>query len=300
MVELVFDTGGRDVELKSLAVRAANDTSGAMRLGFARTDGLPVRACAGGPVTFRFDSMDHDGRELSDSAIVDAIRAAVRDGVLYADAAVISTGEHAPDMSLLAVNVMDEASGEASATIDLTGGPLPVRPLTARMTVCLSDADEVRAAMRSVLRSALLDEKCSSFVSADAVSRFLTDALMESGAWMDVAYPSLGRDTARYDELPYVLERHPGKDACSFYFVRTPCSVESLVAGILKDPSCPKGKIRIHNRTGSEVSLDYDGARVLRQAGPFGHMKNAFVSPNGVSVVDDAGGMFSCWDVRLD
>lgn len=300
MVELVFDTGGRDVELKNLAVRTASNASGMMRLGFARTDGMPIKACAGGPTTFRFDSMDCDGRELSDSAIVDAIRAAVRAGVLYADAAVISTGEHAPVMSLLSVNVMDAASGKASAAIDLTGDPLPVRPLTARMTVCLSDADEVRAAMRSVIKSALLDEKCSALVSADDVSRFLTDALMENGAWMDVAYPSLGRNTARYDELPYVLERRPGKDECSFCLVRTPCSVESLVAGILKDPSCPKGRIRIRNRTGSEVSLDYDGARILRQAGPFGHMGNAFVNPNGVSVVGDAGGMFSCWDVRLD
>ena len=295
MLELVFDTGGRDVELERIVIDRPDGNP--VRLEFLRSDALPVKPCAGGPAVFTFEKFTCEGLELSEQEVTRLFRTAAAENALYIDAITHATGEHAPELSLLAVNELNDPHGQRTVLVDLTRSPLPVRPVTARMTVCLSDADEVRGKMRSVIKSALLDERCASYVSAESVAAFLTNVLMENGAWLDVNYPSLERHVHTYDDVPYVLERYRDSGRVGFSLQRRPCTVRSLIDGILMDPSCEKGRITVRTYTGVNASLRYDGCRVIETSGPLERIKQAFVDQDKVFVYESGDSTY--WAVEL-
>lgn len=295
MVELVFDTDGRDVVLERIAVRPPEKDP--VRLEFSKSDGLPVKPCAGGHEIFTFDGFRRNGLKLCDRDAADLFRTAAACDGLYVDAVVAGTGEHAPEMALVAVNELTERYGERTVLVDLTRSPLKVRPVTARMSVCLSDADEVRTRMRGVIKSALLDRQCDKLVSAESVAGFLTGILMENGAWMDVAYPSLDRSGHAHDFPPYALERYSKPCGIGFFLTRTPCSVKTLVDGILADGSCPKGDVTVETCSGTNISLSYDAGRIVKTSGPLGRVEYAFVDQDRVSVREDGTGTH--WAVKL-
>lgn len=297
MIELILDTGGLDVELQNITVRAAPGEPDTIRLGFLRSDALPIKPCAGGPATFTFEKFTRDGLELSEQEVVRLFRTAAAENALYIDAVTYATGEHAPGLSLLAVNRLDGPDGKRTVLVDLTRSPLRVRPVTARMSVCLSDADEVRGKMRSIIKSALLDERCAPYVSAESVATFLTDVLMENGAWLDVNYPSLERHVRAYDDVPYVLERYRDSGRVGFSLQRQPCTVRSLIDGILADPSCEKGRVTVRTYSGIDVSLRYDECRIIETSGPLNRIDRAFVDQNKISVCED--GDNTHWTVEL-
>ena len=295
MLELVFDTGGRDVELERIVIDRPDGNP--VWLEFLRSDALPVKPCAGGPAVFTFEKFTCEGLELSEQEVTRLFRTAAAENALYIDAITHATGEHAPELSLLAVNELNDPHGQRTVLVDLTRSPLPVRPVTARMTVCLSDADEVRGKMRSVIKSALLDERCASYVSAESVAAFLTNVLMENGAWLDVNYPSLERHVRTYDDVPYVLERYRDSGRVGFSLQRRPCTVRSLIDGILMDPSCEKGRITVRTYTGVNASLRYDGCRVIETSGPLERIKQAFVDQDKVFVYESGDSTY--WAVEL-
>lgn len=295
MVELVFDTGGRDIVLERIAVRPPEKDP--VRLEFSKPDGLPVKPCAGGPETFTFDGFRRNGLKLCDRDAADLFRTAAACDGLYVDAVVAGTGEHAPEMALVAVNELTGRYGERTVLVDLTRSPLKVRPVTERMSVCLSDADEVRTRMRDVIKSALLDRQYDKLVSAESVAGFLTGILMENGAWMDVAYPSLDRSGHAHDFPPYALERYSKPCGIGFFLTRTPCSVKTLVDGILADGSCPKGDVTIETSSGTNISLSYDAGRIVKTSGPLSRVEYVFVDQDRVSVRDDGTGTH--WTVKL-
>ena len=290
MLELVFDTGGRDVELERIVIDRPDGNP--VRLEFLRSDALPVKPCAGGPAVFTFEKFTCEGLELSEQEVTRLFRTAAAENALYIDAITHATGEHAPELSLLAVNELNDPHGQRTVLVDLTRSPLPVRPVTARMT-----ADEVRGKMRSVIKSALLDERCASYVSAESVAAFLTNVLMENGAWLDVNYPSLERHVRTYDDVPYVLERYRDSGRVGFSLQRRPCTVRSLIDGILMDPSCEKGRITVRTYTGVNASLRYDGCRVIETSGPLERIKQAFVDQDKVFVYESGDSTY--WAVEL-
>lgn len=295
MLELVFDTGGRDVILERIAVQPPEKDP--VRLEFSKPDGLPVKPCAGGPEIFTFDGFERNGLKLCDRDAADLFRTAAACDGLYVDAVVAGTGEHAPEMALVAVNELAGRHEERTVLVDLTRSPLKVRPVTGRMSVCLSDTDEVRAKMRAVIKSALLDRKCGELVSAESVAGFLTGILMENGAWMDVAYPSLDRSGHAHGFPPYALERYSEPCGIEFFLTRTPCSVKTLVDGILADGSCPKGDVTVETCSGTNISLSYDAGRIVKTSGPFGRVEYAFVDQDRISVREDETGTH--WTVKL-
>ena len=295
MLELVFDTGGRNVVLEHIAVRPPEKDP--IRLEFSKPDGLPVRPCAGGPAAFTFDGFRRGRLELSDREAIDLFRTAAACDGLYVDAVVAGTGEHAPKMSLIAVNELAGRHEERTVLVNLTRSPLKVRPVTERMSVCLSDADEVRARMRTVIKSALLDRQCDKLVSAESVAGFLTDALIKNGAWMDVAYPSLDRSAHAHDFPPYAPERYSKPYGIGFFLTRTPCSIRTLVDGILADGSCPKGDVTIETSSGTNISLSYDAGRIVKTSGSLDRIGYAFVDQDRVSIREDETGTH--WTVKL-
>lgn len=109
MLELVFDTGGRDVVLERIAVRPPEKDP--VRLEFSKPDGLPVKPCTGGPEIFTFDGFGRNGLKLCDRDTADLFRAAAACDGLYVDAVVAGTGEHAPEMALVAVNELTGRHG---------------------------------------------------------------------------------------------------------------------------------------------------------------------------------------------